>query len=262
MQSCVSEDILYQYLNDEIPSDEVKEIKQHIETCTSCQSALSEMNQITEILISRERPSINKRMLRTYHQDLAAQFKSPGPLKYCLAWIQKKSSNFTNIRIYTTRLAFGVALILIGIMMDRYLLRPGMNTNQLTHEQVQLISSLNESDLHILQSFFNDTDKFLESIVNTKSKSMLTGSGQFNIHAQQLMQKTYQMDRYRHASDQMLTDILNQIEMILIESSNLEENDIQTSLEEIRTMVIQARLLMEVKKYQTLFNQVASSAGA
>ena len=87
-------------------------------------------------------------------------------------------------------------------------------------------------------------------------------SEQLSSNAQQLMQKTYQMDRYRQASDQMLTDILNQIEIILIESSNFEEGDMQTAFQEIRTMVIQARLLVEVRKYQNLFNRITSSAGA
>ena len=172
MKPCINEDILYRFLNNEIPSEEAGDIQEHLKTCASCRSVLSDMKQITDSLTSRERPPVPKDLLKTYHQELESQFGSQTWFTGLIEWIRKKTAGLTRVRIYTTRIAFGLGLILLGIMMDRFLFHPDMNGNQLSVEQVRLISSLNESDLEILKSFFNDTDRFLESIVYPEQESV------------------------------------------------------------------------------------------
>ena len=253
MKNCTYEKYLAPLVTDELTAQEVKELQQHLLTCERCSTALTEIQAVDRLLKVRKRQPAPSHLYAAYTRELNRRFRREprwaSVLRPFISWL----GLLTQSRTPALRLARSFAVLLMGIFIGRLIFLSPQTTMPLTETDTQASSMLSQADLQQLSDYFVQSELLLLTIANTPVESR-AAPDDFLLDrdiAKSLLLKSTTMQRKANAiDDESIIIFLNHLEFILLELSNREDDQIQSTFLEIRDMVREAGLVQKSRKLQ------------
>ncbi|HEX9972557.1 MAG TPA: hypothetical protein VGD14_10855 [bacterium] len=245
MSSCNQKHLVVEYFFNELTIDRKAQYESHLGQCELCQQHLDELKGTSKVVKRFQRQQPDKKFLKNYHRQLKEQFFPE----------KKKTHVFENvIDIFirrpsiAIRIAEAVALLVLGIFIGRNFvwqsefsqtpLSQYQNNYQILNEDLLLKNYLQETEMVLL-----DVSN-LDPIEDQKIIFNLIQSTKYRY----LLQKTAMLKNQAYElEDQQLIGLLNRVELILLELSNLGEQPSPATIDEIKQQLKKSYLLMEIK---------------
>lgn len=245
---CSREESLLEYLDKNLSSHKLSEFEQHLRDCSICRDSLEEMEQIGELLTSREREQPTTAFLSQYHSSLGKMF-TPAHTP-----ARDKLTELLNRIIFPKptgfRIAQAVALLAIGIFIgSAFLDFDGVETTFPTGSDI-VVLSVTPEDADYMSTFLTKSEILLLAVVNTDDGSDLSFNKSM---AQNLLLQTDTMaEKISQVDNQSMEVFLNRLELILLEMSNMDLQSGVYNLAELREKISEKQMLAESQRYQEI----------
>ncbi len=245
MSKCNQKYLVVDYFFDELKREDKQQFENHLAECKTCEEHLESLAETSHVMKRQKREKPAKELLRNYHLQLQNEFNLNESWKFQLETILDKFILKPSIAI---RLAEAVVLILIGIFIGRtFIWQP--NTIPVSNGSINLASQPMVEDL-ILKNYLQETEMIfldvanLDPIEDQRLISSLVQSAKYKY----LLQKTLLLrDQAKELENNQLSDVLSQIELILLELCNMETNAYEETLFFIKQQLKDTHLLIEMK---------------
>ncbi|NOY59870.1 MAG: zf-HC2 domain-containing protein [Calditrichaeota bacterium] len=258
MKSCKFEKLLPDYLQDELASEAKRQLEVHLETCEHCTAKLGELADIHQILSSRQRQEPGKELMRDYRNYLRKYF----PGKLSPVSILKRSESWWNdvfhSQHFTLRIAKAVALIIVGVFIGKFIFVSSVQAPRIeTVARARMPGyAITPADLKLMNDYFVKSEILLLAIENWQGD---TGADSTDLLfdkkiAQNLLLHSQVI---RHQATQLydsdLISFLNRMELLLLEISNVDNEELFTAFKEAKKIIKETDLLQFNKQFQNLF---------
>jgi len=245
MSKCDQQFLVVDYFFSELSSDEKLKFENHLKNCTTCQQYLDALATTSGVIKKQEREQPDKELLKNYQLHLKKEFYAK---KNATSWIDKILEKFIRRPSVGLRLAEAVVFILVGIFIGKLTIWKSVTPNApVEFNQVSYDPSI--KDL-LLDNYLQETEMIfldvanLDPIEDQKIILTLIQSAKYKY----LMQKTLLLrDQAKEVENQQLSDLLNQIELILLELYNMETNSYNETLSIVQQQLKRSHLLLEIK---------------
>lgn len=243
-------DLLFGELSDEQRAN----VEQHLETCKSCRETLAGFESVHGVLSQSARPEPDRELLKSYRADLLKLF---GPEQRQYEWVQQLGDWWERIfrpRPLFYRLAGAAVLILVGVFVGRiYYSNP---ESEMTPPQPTTAVAANVIDRDFLNNYLTESEILLLGIENNRLDELHPEDVQINRQiARKLLIQTSHIQQVSNGfKDEEILDYLTRLELLLLELSNAEEDDIIDAFSEVRRIVVESDLLQSVKTIQQKVN--------
>lgn len=247
MKSCPFEYLLVSYMHNELSADNRLDLEKHMSRCDHCRSRLADFADVDKLLHNYERESVSKVLFRIYKKQLAALYKRETLWENSLNILRRLSTLITSRRP-ALRVVRSFALLFIGILVGRYLFFP----THLPPVTSESLTALSKNDIQFISDYVVKSELLLLTIANSTADEPSDDDIFFNKDiAKTLLYKTAQVQRKAHAlDDQIIITFLTHLELVLLEISNREDEEIRSSFQEIRDMVNEANMLHKSRMLQ------------
>ncbi|MCI0516133.1 zf-HC2 domain-containing protein [candidate division KSB1 bacterium] len=249
MKKCKFAKYLVDYTRGEMPEADARTLEIHLQTCTSCATAVSELRTVASILQSRERIPPPVELLATYSQSLARLFTAPRPKPPVSERIEASLRSFFSLRI---RLAMGMALLFIGIGIGYFLThspQPGVFIEPPT-VTIPWLSAESRS----ISEFITGSEIILLSLSNLESPEKVNPA-EIRLYQQQSEHLVRQAAQIRDwavlLNDADLNILIIDLEKLLLEIANIQQNDLTQKIIEINAATNKLRIFLKVAHLQT-----------
>ena len=245
MSKCDRKFLVVDYFFHELKGEDKREFETHLVGCKTCERHLAALTETSRVLEGQRREKPEKKLLRNYHRLLQNEFKVSE------SWTSRFDTIFDNLvrrPSIAIRFAEAVVLILIGVFIGRtFIWQP--NTISVPNGSISLASQPQVEDL-ILKNYLQETEMIfldvanLDPIEDQRLISSLVQSAKYKY----LLQKTLLLrDQVDESENSQLSDVLGQIELILLELFNIEANAYEETLFLIKQQLKDTHLLIEMK---------------
>jgi hypothetical protein len=244
MKSCSDVEQLFEgYFRSDLSPAEELALLEHLKNCKSCPEQLDNFYEVHLALSDYDRPTAPRDVLNSFYQKVDLSFgRETLADRIKLAFVRltgKRSRFFRTIQF--------VLLIIIGLVIGWIVFAPTepqiVYQSNDPYQYSQPISKVDLEDIHkylqiaemILLQIQNDPDFYLDREL-----------------AQKLLVKTFRANETATQLNHLrLIIFLNRMELILLEASNLNEEDKDASMALIRKVIEDSNLLREVKELRS-----------
>jgi len=245
MSNCNQKYLVVDYFFDELKREEKQQFENHLTGCKSCKQQLDTLAVTSSLLKQIKREEPDRALLHNYHQQLKANFYGEQKLRPRIEQFLEKFVRRPSIAI---RLAEAFVLLLIGIFIGKTVIwQPG--TIPVSDELTSLAYQPPIEQL-ILKNYLQQTEMIfldvanLDPVADQQLISNLVQSAKYKY----LLQKTLLLrDQAKELEDYQLSDVLSQIELILLELYNIENNAYEETLYLIKQQLKDTHVLIKMK---------------
>lgn len=234
MKTCKTKTRLLDYHYGDITGHELAEIETHIAGCPLCTEELRRIEETTRIMSKRSRSRPDRSFLRSYHQNLSSIYKED-------PWYRKLLDSWIPVPSFGVRLVELTAVLLLGFVLGRFLfVTPAQQPSgrQSIVDAKLLNNYLFETELLLLETANMDAYHELKYIMD-------------DIDCQQLLQKTMILKEVaRKDKNIRLENLLDRLEIILLEVSNIKDDVSNEELEYVKKSIKDMRIFSELKEIQ------------
>ena len=231
MKTCPFKNKIIDYLYGELPENDAAQFEYHLDQCSDCFNKVNQYLETIDQSSNRVRPVPQKEFLRSYHQQLKCLYKTDG--------IINRIFNYIFIRPpLGIRLAEVAVILIIGVFIGKEVRNPTISYQ---------LDKKNDVEVKFLDNYIFQTELLLLDIVNMDNERDLKYILKEN-HCKRLLQKTlFLKERAQLIKNIRLLNLLNQLELILMELSNLEESTYKEELNFVKNNIKDWHLFVELK---------------
>jgi hypothetical protein len=255
-----------EYIEEELPEAKVITFHKYLVQDPDCVDRLDELYQIHILLKEYQRPQPDKARLEEYHTQLKKQFCYPknsnGNLINYLSLIIK---NLIYTKSLWVRATETFALVLIGIFLGWILFYGGDDKQSIDAWESEYYSThITNDDLNYIYYYFQASEIILLEMSNLNKAQTEEG---YDIYlnkeiAQQLLKKTFSVHEIAlQLNDIRMLRFLSKMEIILYDLSNMQEGEVDESLEGVKMVIQDGDLLEEAKRLQVIMEKTRFRAG-
>ncbi len=239
---CEYDELLYEYYFKTLSDDLTKKVSHHLVQCEKCNQKLIEIKSLESFLGQHTRPEVPEQIIQDTNKFIEEQFRNDTPSSKILP-INRNKKITNKFKLYLA----AAAILIFGIFIGQNFFSNNVleiNKNNLPSDLLLLNEYASNSEI-LLLSFSNispDEDSKIDINLN---KSL----------AQNLLAKTGRISDYAHRlKDKDLILFLRRLEIILLEISNSNEQEIIEKFQELRQMIYEKQLLEKTKKLQKILD--------
>ena len=162
--------------------------------------------------------------------------------------LHRLSKNVFSSAAPSWRFARALAILFIGVMIGRFFFVPSQQTMNTAESQL----SLTKEDIQFIADYMVKSELLLLTIANNPASEPSETDIFLNKDiAQNLLYKSAQVQRKaRELDDKVIITFLNHLELVLLELSNREEQEIRAIFQDIKEMVNEADMLQKSRRLQ------------
>ena len=247
MSRCDRQFLVVDYFFGELTPAEKKDFQAHLAGCTNCQKHLDALADTSKLVNAQQREQPPKELLRQYRLKLKNEFYEE---KDDTSWLRNIWEQFILKPSVAVRFAEALVLILIGIFVGRFWI--WNSATPTVPVQFSQDSSINEL---LLTNYLQETEMIfldvanLDAVDDQKIILNLIQSAKYKY----LIQKTLLLrDQAREQENHQLSDLLNQIELVLLELYNMETSSYTETLSIVKQQLNRSHILLEIKSLNEL----------
>lgn len=240
MKSCSEFEQLFEgYIRSDLSPAEELALLEHLKACKNCPKQLDKFYEVHVALSDYHRPAPPEEVLNSYHKQVDLSFgRETLAEKIKLTFIRitgKRSRVFRTVQL--------ALLIIIGLAGGWMIFAP--SEPQIVYQNndpYQYSQPISKVDLDYVHRYLQVAEMILLQIQNDLEFYLNRDQ------AQKLLIKTFRVsETATQLKDLRMIIFLNRMELILLEASNLNEEDIDESMALIRKVIEDSNLLGEVK---------------
>lgn len=236
------------FLDGSLDPNQLSKFQNHLETCEICQKELAELQSMQDMLGERKRPEIPITILRSYETSLRNAFPVQSMWTRLKHTVDQMSEWMVRFSPYP-QWAGAVAILIVGILIGRFVFYPGTSTS--LESETVTIQTAPLSDRESISQFLIQSEIWLLEMASTPvngSDSELDLLTNREI-ASTLLARTMLMERKAETlNHDILIDFLNRLEMVLLETSGAEDENLSQAFEEIRLTIQETAMVHEIKR--------------
>jgi|GEM_PF-1866065 len=245
MSKCNQKYLVVDYFFDELKSEVKPHFENHLNECKICKEHLESLAEASQVIKAHKREKPTRELLRNYHLQLQNEFGVNEGWEFSPKMILDKFILQPSIAI---RLAEAFVLILIGIFIGRtFIWQQGSNP---VSDELFSVASGSSVEQLILKNYLQQTEMIFLDVANldpVEDQQLISNLVQ-SAKYKYLLQKTLLLrERAKEFEDHQLSDVLSQIELILLELYNMEHNAYEETLYLIQQQLKDMHLLIEMK---------------
>lgn len=253
---CTFEKYIPDYLQLELSGKMLDDFETHLADCNICQEELEGLSTLHQVLSSRIRPGHQKTLLKTYRKELMDLFaKETSTASWKSAFFDVLDRLFVS-RPSMIRFAQAAVLIIVGVFVGRFVYDTQETPSAIlpTFLQPAFSSAL---DQEFLQKYFVETEILLLGIENNQANEIEIDDVKINQEiAKRLLFQTFQIQQSTsQVTDESVLNYLTSLELLLLEISNAENNEIIQAFNDVRNIVKETDLLQSSRNIQQIVNQ-------
>ncbi len=257
MKSCSEFEQLFEgYFRSDLSPAEELALLTHLQSCVSCNKKIEKFYSIHSALIKHKRPAAPPDMVESYYKQVDLSFgRETISHKFLLFF-----NRFAGKRSPVYRITQFASLVLIGVIVGWIVfaqVEPKVVfQNNDPYQMSQPISSV---DIDYIYYYLQASEMVLLEIQNSTDQSDFYLNREL---AQKLLIKTFRVSEIAlQLNNLRMINFLNRMELLLHEASNLNEEEIDESLDTIKMVIEKANLLREVKVLQTMMKRTKDQFG-
>jgi len=245
MKTCDQHYRVVDYFFGELRGEEKQQFEQHLSQCEICRDHLDALAVTSRAVSRHQREQPEKALLKNYHRQLEDSFLDPAASRSLVAKILERFVWRPSIPL---RLAEAAVLLLVGILIGKMTIwKPVPAPEPITQNETTLAT---QGELLMLKNYLQQTEMILLDVANldpVEDQKLIFNLIQ-STRYKYLLQKTLLLrDEASQLENHQLSDILDQIELILLELYNMERNSYVETLSIIKRHLKNSHLLIEMK---------------
>jgi hypothetical protein len=253
--NCEYEKYLIDALDGVLPESKQDALNEHLKTCASCSEIYQEAEKVHAVLLNRQRPQPAKEVLDRYHAALRSSFERAFFLRRLSSRLKQILSVFSPSPRLIWGLSGGVGMLLIGIVIGRFLFQaqPDKHPLLITVAPPQL----SVTDVQFISIFLTQSEIWLMEMVHADNTD---GLDRENMEANRelarrlLAKSAFMENKLANMNETSILEFLNRLEMILLETSGVKDQDLDQAFSQIREAIHETALLSEIKNIQKLIS--------
>ncbi|MBN1349596.1 hypothetical protein JXJ21_09315 [candidate division KSB1 bacterium] len=260
MKSCNQETLIIEFLTGNLDEPQRSHFRKHLAGCAKCKERHDELQNMHGILLSRKRPAFAGNLLRHYQNDLNEFFPSR------LGWVEFKqrvcewTAFVINSRSMGIRIARAAVMIMVGIFIGRSMidLSSEKKAVQILPETQQI--QLTSAEYKMLQNYILESEILLLDILNEDFSDKLESSDfKFNkqIATKLILHSSFMRKKTQQLNNEAMIELMNRLEFLLIEISNVCDEELAESLSTIQQAIVETKLLIKMKQFQKLLTRAS-----
>lgn len=251
---CLHEKYIPDYLQLELSEKLLKDFESHLAECSKCQEELESFSAIHQILRAKSRPKPQKGLLKSYRKELLSLFAKEPKIVAWKRTVFDLWERAFSARRGVVRLAQALALVVFGVFVGRLFYNPQGPANELLSSSFQ--PTFSAIDQEFLQKYFVETEILLLGIENNTASEIELDDVKINqeIAKRLLFQTLHIQQATMQVTDESLLNYLTSLELLLLEISNAENNEIIQAFNDVRNIVKQTDLLQSSRTIQQKVN--------
>jgi len=236
---CEFEQLFEGYFRSDLSPAEELALQKHLRSCESCQKQLDKYYALHSELSKYNRPTASDDLIDSYYQQVDLSFgRETLSDKIILIF-----SKFSGRRSPLFRVIQFTSLIVVGLIVGWMIFAPvEPQIVYRTNDPYQMSQPLSMVDIDFIYNYLVVTDMILLEIHNSPDYYLNRDQ------AQKLLNKTFKVSEFAlNWKNLRMINFLNRMELLLLEASNINEEEIEESLAIIRKLIDDFELLTEVK---------------
>jgi len=253
---CEIEQLFEGYFRSDLSPAEELALFDHLKSCASCKEKIEKFYSIHTELTKHKRPVAPSDLLNSYYKKVDLSFGRETishKLSLVLSRITGKRSPIFRITQFAT-------LIIIGIVVGWIVFAPvEPKVVFQSNDPYQMSQPISSVDIEYIFYYLQASEMILLEIQNSPDPSDFYLNREL---AQKLLIKTFRVSEIAlQINNLRLINFLNRMELLLHEASNLNEEEINESLDTIKMVIEEADLLREVADLQTMMKRTKDQFG-
>jgi len=246
MKTCDYEKYMLPYLYGELEEKQHRTVHDHLKECPHCRTLFDEVAEVHQLLTHRKRAKIPRNLYRTFVRQLREYFAPSST--YYRDKLQSALSFVFQSRSLTLRVARVMAVLAIGVIIGRFWLSP-KTMESTAPEQGQ---SLAVQDVKMIHEYIVQSELFLLTIANSSVEQTRADDILLNKSiAEDLLAKSLTVQRKAdRLDDEMILTFLTHLELILLDITNRDEQQVRSTFQEIRELVHEANMIQQSRRLQ------------
>lgn len=252
MKNCHMTDQIMDLLDFDPDDAKTAEIKNHLRECPQCQREAHKIRSIHKLLDERKRPAAPNAIRRAYERRLQEIFP------VLSIWQRMAAKSRAVIPAWMTgphphyRLIGAVVILCIGILIGRFALKPAaIHTRTISIVSETPESRVPRSDFQLISQFLTQSEIWLLEIANSPVNGSASHADLLTNReiAAALLQKSLFIEKKAEdLNHESLIVFLNQLEMVLLETSGVQDEELSRAFNEIKQTIRETALLYEIKR--------------
>lgn len=235
MKNCPAKNKFIDYVYGELNEEESVKFQNHVDVCSTCSEYLVNLMHTNELLSKRIRPSPKKALLNSYYKNLHEIYRSEN-------WIERLFKNiFEHVVVrpsFALRLAEIAVIFVLGIFIGKNTFKPDIAPQLATEEVV---------DIKFLNNYLFEAEMLLLEITNVEEDGDFQSILRDQNYAYLLQKTVLLKEEARRSNDTRLLNFLDEIELILLELTNLEAAHYFEELNMMRKRIKDLHLFVQLK---------------
>ncbi|UCE05722.1 MAG: hypothetical protein JSW07_19350 [bacterium] len=245
MSNCDQKYLVVDYFFNELNREEKQQFEKHLSYCGICQENLTALVTTSRIMKHQKREQPERELLQKYHIQLANEFSENRQVTSAIEKILEKFIRRPSIAI---RLAEAMVLILIGIFIGKTTIWKSTSAPEsIALNDVPLQSQVEEL---LLKHYLQQTEMILLDVANldpVEDEKLIFNLIQSTKYRYLLQKTLFLREQAKELENHQLSELLNQIELILLELYNMEKNAFVETLSVVKQQLKDSHLLIEIK---------------
>ena len=244
------------YFNGDLAPVEDMALQKHLLTCSKCRNRIDILYTVHTALKSYRRQQAAPALLDSYHRQVDLSYTGETFLQKISLFIHR----FTDTGILSIRIAQITTLIVIGVIIGWLVFTPAepriIVQNSDPYQTSRPVSSV---DIDYVYYYLLASEMILLEITNSVDQPEFYIDREL---AHKLLIKTFRAHEIAlKLNNTRMLSFLTRMEFLLLEASNLSDEEIHDALDTLRMMIKEAELLREVKILQSILKQKRSQSG-
>ncbi|MDZ7316359.1 MAG: zf-HC2 domain-containing protein [candidate division KSB1 bacterium] len=250
--SCLKSYNLLSFLTGELSDEEQEEMRLHLQSCSFCQTELGRLAEVHNYLLSMPRPAVPQTLYQEYVFSLRRRFAAPSrTVRFAEGFWEAIKSTALSSK-WEWRVARAAAVLMVGLFIGRIL----WFQNETAVPKAESWSFY-EPDIAALDKFFSGSEVLLLTLLNSSPERLQRDDVLLTQQAARALLSQSQPLRRNSVlqEDEILTALLDHLELLLLEISNRDEEEMRASLQDFQQQIRQARILQTFRLVQSRFGR-------
>ena len=242
------ESLFEKALNDELGIPEKKEFDEHLVSCGNCSEKFEDLKAVLNLAKTYKRQEPDERFMENFWETLEPKIKYKGSQIRSKRLMFPKVLNF--VLNYKYQLAGGLALLILGFFIGRYLTTGNQNTTA-SNGTYKTKTQVNETAVNAQVSKYLDRSKILLlGITNfdpAKEDTEVINLKDIKVISRHLANQAVSLKRdLNEPSQQQLKRLVSNLELIMLQIANLETKHDRAGIELIKDLVSSKGIFLKI----------------
>ncbi|MBN1561033.1 hypothetical protein JW998_12340 [candidate division KSB1 bacterium] len=252
MKSCPFENLLLPYVQRELSKSDRFRLLSHLPTCQDCNQTLADLQTVDSSLRRHQREKAPHDLYVSYVEGLETRFRPEPFLKIRWRQLTELAGKLFLSSSPSFRLARAFAILLVGVLLGRQLFYPSTTSKINAFDSQQTATTLTKDDIQFIADYVVQSELLLLTIANSSADEPTDDLIYLNKDiAQTLLYKTAKVQRKAIAlEDDVIIIFLNRLELVLLEISNRDDEEIRTTFRDIKNMIKESDMVQKSRRLQ------------